>query len=410
MDNKTAFRLSIVFALIYFFSTNGMASLPGLAVQYLLKDVLKMTASQASYFGAITMLGWVIKPLWGMISDAVPIFGYRRKSYLVLTAFAAAAIWFILGQTQNYTVTFLILMFTLSSVAYAFNDVVCDGLMVETGKPHNITGKFQSWQWGAVYTAGIITSLAGGWVAANLANQTIFTINAFFPLLVLFLVLFLVAETRSADYKAQYKASLVALKSAAGDKTLWLVAFFLFFWTFSPSFGTPFFYYANDVLKFDKMFFGIAGAVGSATAVIGSWFFGRYYKKFKTTKLLYFAIILGVFTTLFDLVYFTPLVLNHLWLAKVIRLATAGVFSILGVFIFLTMLNLAAVICPKYSEGTTFAALMSVWNLGGMGSAALGGWLFDQIGLQPLIVVSAAFTALAWPLVRFLKLEKIISN
>src|SRR3989344_755521 len=124
MDNKTALRLSVVFALIYFFSTNCMASLPGLAVSYLLKDVLKMTASQASYFGAVTMLGWVIKPLWGMISDAVPIFGYRRKSYLILTALCAAAIWFILRQTQNYTVTFLILMFVLSSVAYAFNDVV----------------------------------------------------------------------------------------------------------------------------------------------------------------------------------------------------------------------------------------------------------------------------------------------
>lgn len=380
-----------------------MASLPGLAVQYLLKDVLKMTASQASYFGAVTMLGWVIKPLWGMISDAVPIFGYRRKSYLMLTTFVAAAIWFVLGQTQNYTVTFLILMFTFSSVAYAFNDVVCDGLMVETGKPHNLTGKFQSWQWGAVYTAGIITSLAGGWVAANLANQTIFTINAVFPLLVLFLVLFLVAETKSADYKAQYKKSLVALKSAAGDKTLWLVALFLFFWNFSPSFGTPFFYYANDVLKFDKIFFGVVGAVGSAFSVIGSMLFARFSKKIKTKKLLYFSIFLGVGAALFDLIYFTPFILNNLWRARIVYMTSAALLNILGIFIFLTMLNLAAVICPKYSEGTTFAALMSVWNLGGMGSAALGGWLFDQIGLQPLIIVSAAFTALAWPLVRLLK-------
>ena len=406
MDRKTALRLSIVFALIYFFSTNGMASLPGLAVQYLLKDILKMTASQASYFGAVAMLGWVIKPLWGIISDAVPICGYRRKSYLILTTLLASGVWFILGQTQNYTTAFLLLMFTFSSFVYAFNDVVCDGLMVETGKPHNLTGKFQSWQWGAVFTAGIITSLAGGWVAVNLKNQTIFTINSVFPLLVLFLVLFMVGEDRSQNRGEQWRASLAALKSAAADKTLWIVALFFFFWTFSPSFGMPFFYYANDVLKFDKMFFGVVGAVASGTAVIGTWLFGKYSQKFKTSKLIYFAIVLGVLTTLFDLIYFTPFILNHLWLAKVIRLVTAGAFSILAVFIFLTMLNLAAIVCPKYSEGTTFAALMSAWNIGGMGSAAFGGWLFDQIGLQPLIVVSAAFTALAWPLVRFLKLEK----
>ncbi len=405
MDQKTALRLSLTFGLIYFFSTNGMASLPGLAISYLLKDILKMTASQAAYFGAVTMLGWVIKPLWGMISDALPLFGYRRKSYLILTSLVASVIWFMLGQIENYTIAFLLTIFTISNFFYAFNDVVCDGLMVQTGKPHGLTGKFQSWQWGAVYVAQIFTSLAGSWVATNLKNQTIFSINAVFPLIVMLLVIIFVKEEKAGKNTNHWRVSIASLKEAGRDKTLWFVAFFLFFWNFSPSFGTPFFYYANDVLKFDKMFFGIVGAVGSATAVIGAWLFGNYSQKFKTSKLLYFAIILGVITTLFDLIYFTPFVLNHLWLAKVIRLITVGTFSILGIFIFLTTLNLAAVICPKYSEGTTFAALMSVCNLGSMGSSAFGGYMFDLVGLKLLIVTSAIFTVAAWPLVRFLKLE-----
>ena len=121
MDKKMALRLSLTFAAIYFFSTNGMASLPGLAVSYLLKDVLKMTASQASYFGAVTLLGWVIKPLWGMISDALPLFGYRRKSYLILTSLVASAVWFMLGQVENYTIALLLTVFTLSNFFYAFN-------------------------------------------------------------------------------------------------------------------------------------------------------------------------------------------------------------------------------------------------------------------------------------------------
>lgn len=405
MDKKSAFRLSLVFALIYFFSTNGMASLPELAVRYLLKDVLRMTASQAAYFGAVTMLGWVIKPLWGIISDAFPICGYRRKSYLMVTAMISAAIWFALGQTQNYTAMFLLAMFTVASCAYAFNDVVCDGLMVETGKPHNLTGTFQAWQWGAVYCAGIITSLAGGWVAEHLSNQKIFTINAAFPLLVLVLVLFLVKEERRANYKKQTAASFAALKSASREKTLWLVALFLFFWNFSPSFGAPFFYYANDVLKFDKMFFGIAGAVASAASVVGSILFARFSQKIKIKQLLYVSILLGIGTTLFDLVYFTPFVLHNLWRARVVYLASQAILGVLGIFIFLTLLNLSAIICPKYSEGTVFAALMSIWNLGQAGSEIFGGWLFDQIGLPPLIIVSAVFTAFAWPLVKFLKLE-----
>ena len=27
---------------------------------------------------------WVIKPLYGFLSDTVPLFGYRRRSYLVV--------------------------------------------------------------------------------------------------------------------------------------------------------------------------------------------------------------------------------------------------------------------------------------------------------------------------------------
>ena len=27
---------------------------------------------------------WVVKPLYGFLSDTVPIFGYRRRSYLII--------------------------------------------------------------------------------------------------------------------------------------------------------------------------------------------------------------------------------------------------------------------------------------------------------------------------------------
>lgn len=405
MEKKAALRLSVVFALIYFFSTNGMASLPGLTVNYLLKDVLHMTAAQSAYFAAVTMLGWAIKPLWGVISDSFPIFGYRRKSYLILTSIIAAGIWLVLGQQASYAVPFLTVMFIVSSFAYAFNDVVCDGLMVETGKPHGLTGQFQSWQWGAVYAASIITALLGGWVAAHLSPQTIFTINGIFPLIVLALVICFVPEKKSAA-AGQWRTSVAALKSAAKDKTLWLVALFLFLWQFSPSFGAPFFYYKNDVLKFDPMFFGILGAVGNAFSLIGAVLFSKYAGKVKTARLINWAIILGVVTTLFDLAYFTRFVLEDVSRARIIALVSAAVFNVVGTFIFITLLNLSAEVCPKYGEGTVFAALMSVWNLGGMGSAALGGWLFEIIGLQPLIVVSALSTLLVWPVARMLRLNE----
>lgn len=245
-----------------------MASLPTITVNFLLKDTLGMTAAQAAYFGAIAIVGWAIKPLWGIISDTVPFFGYRRKPYLVIMAFAAAVIWFALGQTESYTVKTLLLFFACSSVAYAFMDVTTDALMVESGKPTGLTGRFQSVQWTSVYVASIITGIGGGWVAEHLAPQTVFSINAVFPLIILFFVLLFVREQKVENTKEQFRKSIGALKKAFKTRTVWLLAVFLFFWTFSPSFGAPFFYYAVDTLKFNPLFFGI---VVSALFTAAAW-------------------------------------------------------------------------------------------------------------------------------------------
>jgi predicted MFS family arabinose efflux permease len=50
---------------------------------------------------------------------------------------------------------------------------------------------------------------------------------------------------------------------------------------------------------------------------------------------------------------------------------------------------------------------MSVNNLATTGSAALGGWLYDVVGLNWLIAISAATTAACWLLVPWVKAEAL---
>ena len=39
---------------------------------------------QLELWGGIKALPWVIKPLYGILSDAVPLLGYHRRSYLII--------------------------------------------------------------------------------------------------------------------------------------------------------------------------------------------------------------------------------------------------------------------------------------------------------------------------------------
>ena len=86
------FRLLLFFALIY--AVEGLAQPDGLIAQplnYYLKTSQAWTPVQITGFTSLLYFAWIIKPVYGLISDFIPLFGYRRKSYLVLANVAAIA-------------------------------------------------------------------------------------------------------------------------------------------------------------------------------------------------------------------------------------------------------------------------------------------------------------------------------
>src|SRR5580700_7389162 len=74
-----------LFAVIYI--AEGMGQMGGLIGQplsyYLLKQ-FNWDATQISAMLYLLCIPWFIRPIYGMISDFIPLFGYRRKLYLVL--------------------------------------------------------------------------------------------------------------------------------------------------------------------------------------------------------------------------------------------------------------------------------------------------------------------------------------
>ena len=58
-----------------------------------------------------------------LASDGIPLFGYRRRSYLVLCGLLGAVAWIIMAMLveDKYSAAFAIL---LSSLSVAFSDVV----------------------------------------------------------------------------------------------------------------------------------------------------------------------------------------------------------------------------------------------------------------------------------------------
>ena len=394
-ESPEARRLAVIFAIVYF--AQGMWYLPNLSITFFLKDTLSLNAAQTATFFSITVIPWLIKPVYGLISDFVPLFGQRRKSYLLLSSGMTAVMGLILTMMGTYTYWGLAMFFTLMGLGLAFTDVLTDALMVENGQRLGLTGPFQAVQWAAISFASILVGIGGGWLAQQKLLSVTFLIATVFPVITLAMALFMITEPRVAAGARRFRGAWAAIRGAIGSRTLWIVAGFIFFYNFSPSFGPALVYYATDQLHFSKIFLGTLDSLSYTSGIIGTAVYFAFSKSFAFKHLIYFAVAAGVVATLAYLGYRSQLSAVLLSL----------LFGSVSMFIQLTFLDLAARACPKQAEATFFALLMSVYNGAVQVSQITGGWLYDQVGFTRLIFVSAAFTALCALLVPLLKLEEL---
>ena len=395
-ESPEARRFALVFAIVYF--AQGMWYLPNLSITFLLKDTFGLSAAQTATFFSITVIPWLIKPVYGLISDFVPLFGQRRKSYLLLSSGMAAAMGLTLSMMGSYTYWGVAIFFTLMGLGLAFTDVLTDALMVENGQRLGLTGPFQAVQWAAISCASILVGIGGGWLAQQKFLSATFLIATVFPVITLAMAIFMIREPRVEVGDRQFRETWAAIRGAIGSRTLWIVAGFIFFYNFSPSFGPALVYYATDVLHFSKIFLGTLDSLSYASGIVGTALYFAFSKSFPFKHLIYFAIVAGVIATLAYLGY----------RSQVSAVVLSLVFGSVSMFIQLTFLDLAARACPKQAEATFFAFLMSVYNGAVQLSQITGGWLYDQLGFTRLIFISAAFTALCVLLVPLLKLEELM--
>ena len=70
------------------------------------KDDFGLSPARMGIYMSYIAFPWIIKPLWGLFTDSKPLFGYRRKSYLILFGILGGVGWLCLafyGMKKVYT-------------------------------------------------------------------------------------------------------------------------------------------------------------------------------------------------------------------------------------------------------------------------------------------------------------------
>ena len=373
-------------ALVYF--NQGIGSLTGQPLFFYLKETLKLPPSTVMYLGSVTTIPWMIKPLYGWLSDTFPLWGYRRKSYMVLSSLLGVLTALIVGIIPALPLLALYAFLTMDALGGAMKDVAVDGIMVEEGQRLGITGKIQSIQWGSLTLATVITGIAGGWIAEHFDYHLSFKLVAFFPALVAGLAFFY------REQPASRARPEVSWKEILKNRRLLLPLLFLFLFWFSPAFGVPVSFKMRDDFHFSRFNMGLLSTLGSAFSILGAVWYWKVNRTIDIKKWLLISVWVSGVTT-FAYLYLTPV-------SIVVYTILFGIFSMA---VQLIVMDFSARICPKGKEAAAFALITSILNLGMFLSNVVGGKLYDRVGYNWLVILSGASTFLCLLFIPYLKVE-----
>lgn len=407
--------------LVYF--VQGVLGLSRLAVSFFLKDDLGLSPTQVSAMMGVVMLPWVIKPVFGFISDGVPILGYRRRPYLILAGLSGTVAWIAMAMWVHSAMAATAAI-ALSSLAIALSDVIVDSLVVERARQESqaAAGSLQSLCWGTSALGGLLTAYFSGSLLEHVSVQVVFGITACFPLIVA-LVAGLISEapvspshpSAEPDPSTVTKNNAVVnqvqrLWQAIKQRQIWMPALFIFIWQATPSSGSAFFFFTTNDLGFQPEFLGRIQFVTSLAAMIGIWIFQRFLKSVPVRVIIGWGIILSTLLGLTSLILVThanrALGISDQWFS----LGDTLVLTVMGEIAFMPILVVAARICPAGVEATLFALLMSVFNLASLVSQEGGALLTHLLGVTEtnfehlwiLVLGTNLSTLLPLPFLRFL--------
>jgi len=403
----------------------GVSYISQLAIQYFFKDELKVEPSQLATINSITHIPWAIKPILGLITDLVPICGYRRKIYIILCGIINLLCWLFM-TFYTHTVPMATVMIFLVNLSLSFCSVLGEAVVVELSKMEKTDKNSKAKDFVSTFflcrTIGeLLSSYLKGLFVDIMPLRKIFFIACFVPSLIIIsgfiLVENQVGKTNKEEGKNdEEKISLVNNSNNNSrryntihnnlengehnssrnrnesnlfhefitfmcQKYVVIPLAFIIIFKSMPSYYDAFFYFITNELKFTASDLGKISFCSTIAILIAIWIYKAYLKEFNFKTMITIGTIVSFFVSF--LCYVLVLRLNlkigvpDFWLL----LFTNSFLSLIGELVLLPILSLACVLCPKNLEGTIYSIFMSSLNLGGIFSQLNGSLCTSLFGI-----------------------------
>ncbi|KAG6432256.1 hypothetical protein SASPL_103831 [Salvia splendens] len=279
---------NIAVAMVYF--VQGVLGLSRIAVNFYLKDDLHLDPAETAIISGVSSLPWLVKPLYGFI----------RRSYLVLSGLLGALSWSLMATfvASKYGVAFGILLGLLS---VAFSDV--KGLVAN----HKLC-------WGSAF-GSIVSSYFSGSLVGTYGVRFVFGLTALLPLIT------------SAVAVLVKEQPIISISS-------------------------------TNKLGFTPEFLGRVKLVTSVASLLRVGLYNGYLKTARLRKIFLATTVVGSTLGMTQVVFVTGLNRRFGISDEWFSIGDSLILTVLGQASFMPVLVLAAKLCPEGVEATLFATLL----------------------------------------------------
>ncbi|KAF7059011.1 hypothetical protein CFC21_065967 [Triticum aestivum] len=327
--------------LVYGLNQGFAGSFFRVASDYYWKDVQRVQPATVQFLSIFFHVPWVLKPLWGVMTDVLPVQGYRRRPYFVFSGMLGMFSTAILAGV-GLSVTSAVVCFVGISTAVAIADVTIDACIAKNSidKPA-LAPDMQSLCAFSSSLGALIGYATSGMFVHHLGAQVLNKVTVAVKGMV-----------QTIKYPVVWKPSLYMFLSLA--------------LSISTHEG-QFYWYTNKEPPnpgFSQQFVGMVHAVGAVASMVGVLIYHKNLKDYPFRSILFFAQLLHGASGLLDLTFVLRWNLALGVPDAAFVTLEECVSRVVGRVRLMPMMVLSTKLCPPGAEGTFFALLMCIDSLG----------------------------------------------
>jgi MFS family permease len=405
--------------------------------------------------GAVTGVPWAIKPVIGLVSDILPIGGWHKAPYILMTSLLGGfgLLYLGLAPNRNTGMTMLIVCLFLSQLQISTVDLLSEAKYAEKIKLAPAKGPaLLTYVWFGMQVAALVALILGGEVLSHFSIEQgpriLFIVSAV-PALGLMIPVAMgyleekraTPEEVSMQRKRHFQnkeASFLCLLIFTGSITICIVSLvwqdpavnffvalaigimmlFAFSVLLSPVIakfnafsliqtslglstgGASFYFYTDTEVQypegphFTPLFFNtVLGVVAIVASMFGIFVYQRFMSGWKYRSLLICTnVVISCFAAI-DIMMFARL---NVKVGIPDRALVFGLSVCEGVILqwqWMPQVVILAYMCPKGMEATMYALLAGCHNLGGTIANTMGAFVLQRMNVRPsgMLAESAQF-------------------